>query len=265
MSIVERARRASDMIVEQLDELAMIVEGARNDSDFARANEALRRWKARTVRLLTEQVGAREGHNLQGSVSWVAVVGQPLKNLESDANRYRGFLESLCDELETHPDDVFASADSPDTDVPASISSPEPRIFIIHGRDEANLLKLKNLLSERWKLRSIVLLVKAGGGRTIIEKFEQEANKADYAIALLTDDDLVASEQRTYVQPRPNVIFELGWFYGRLGRSRVCILSKKGIKIHSDLHGINRIDFARSVEEKVGEIERELKAAKLVK
>lgn len=67
------------------------------------------------------------------------------------------------------------------------------------------------------------------------------------------------------VNPAPNVTFELGWFYGRLGRSKVCILSRKGTKIHSDLDGINRIDFTESVEERIGEIERELKEARLVK
>lgn len=54
------------------------------------------------------------------------------------------------------------------------------------------------------------------------------------------------------------MIFELGWFYGRLGRGRVCILSKKGTRIHSDLAGISYIEFDNLVDEKIQEIDREL-------
>ena len=67
-----------------------------------------------------------------------------------------------------------------------------------------------------------------------------------------------------YNQARPNVIFELGWFYGRLGRDRVCILYRKGTSIPSDLGGIGRGEFTDSVEEKIIEIEAELEAAGLL-
>lgn len=67
-----------------------------------------------------------------------------------------------------------------------------------------------------------------------------------------------------YPQARPNVIFELGWFYGRLGREKVCILFKKGTKMHSDLDGISRIEFNNLINEKVIEdIRKELKEAGL--
>jgi predicted nucleotide-binding protein len=67
------------------------------------------------------------------------------------------------------------------------------------------------------------------------------------------------------VQTRPNVVFEIGWFYGRLGRGRVCILFKEGTRIHSDLDGVVRVQFTTSVEEKIVEIEAELLAVGLLK
>jgi predicted nucleotide-binding protein len=85
-----------------------------------------------------------------------------------------------------------------------------------------------------------------------------------YAFVLLTPDDQIATPDGQYTQARPNVVFELGWFHGRLGRSQVVILFKKGTKLHSDLEGISRIEFAESVEEKLIDIERELKAAGLL-
>ena len=59
-------------------------------------------------------------------------------------------------------------------------------------------------------------------------------------------------------------VIELGWFYGRLGRERVCILFKKGTRIHSDLDGINRIPFGRSMTEVAIELETELRVANLL-
>jgi predicted nucleotide-binding protein len=138
------------------------------------------------------------------------------------------------------------------------------RIFIVHGHDEINTLKLKNILGEHWHLDPKILRGEPGKGRTLIEKFEQEAEKAIYAFVLFSPDDLVEVKGTTYTQARPNAIFELGWFYGRLTRQKVCILFKKGTKIPSDLDGITRIEFDNTVDEKILEIERELRAANLL-
>ena len=146
----------------------------------------------------------------------------------------------------------------------ANDSLPSYEVFIVHGHDELNTLKLKDLLRERWDIETIILSSKPGRGRTLIEKFEQEAPKAGFAIVLFTPDDFVQVSDTNYFQARPNVIFEIGWFYGRLGRDKVCILFKKGTSIPSDLDGINRIEFGDSVHEKALEIESELKAAGLL-
>jgi predicted nucleotide-binding protein len=137
-------------------------------------------------------------------------------------------------------------------------------IFIIHGHDTENLLILRNMLKERFHLNPIILREQPGKGRTIIEKFEQEAHNCSYAFALTTPDDQVENDDQMYFQTRPNVIFEIGWFYSRLGRDRVSILFKKGTKIHSDLDGIGRIEFNQSVNEIIIEIEKELIAAKMI-
>ena len=85
-----------------------------------------------------------------------------------------------------------------------------------------------------------------------------------FAFTIWTPDDIVKSENESYFQARPNTIFELGWFYGRLGRPNVCILFKKGTKIHSDLNGINSIEFEKTVQEKVLQIRAELRDAGII-
>ena len=138
-------------------------------------------------------------------------------------------------------------------------------IFIIHGHDHTNMMRLERLLKNRFDLNPLILIDKAGQGRTLIEKFEEIAQTCHFAFALLTPDDLVkVAVGREYAQARPNAIFELGWFCGRLGRRRICILTKEGTHLHSDLAGISRIEFKENVEEKITAIESELRAATLV-
>jgi CheY-like chemotaxis protein len=134
-------------------------------------------------------------------------------------------------------------------------------VFLVHGHDELNRRRLEDAIRKRWNLPVLILSGEPGQGRTLIEKFEEAAARASFAFVLLTPDDKVTEATGGYVQARPNVLFELGWFYGRLGRKRVCILFKAGTRIHSDLDGISRIKFEDSVLDKLHEIEEELLAA----
>ena len=78
------------------------------------------------------------------------------------------------------------------------------------------------------------------GSEIVIEKFERYAETCSYAIALFTPDDEVTSGGETYLQARPNVIYELGWFCGRLGRLGVMLLLQSGTSLFSDFGGIIR-------------------------
>lgn len=139
-------------------------------------------------------------------------------------------------------------------------------IFIIHGHNEAKRRELVTLLKDNFSLNPIVLSDKPDQGMTIIEKFEKYASDCSYAFALFTPDDIVTNGDTQYFQARPNVIFELGWFYSNLGRSRVCILDQASeqSKIFSDLQGVLRMQFNENVSEKYMEIERELKSLGII-
>ncbi|HHY2883632.1 TPA: TIR domain-containing protein [Enterobacter asburiae] len=76
--------------------------------------------------------------------------------------------------------------------------------------------------------------------RTIIEKFEAESGDVSFAIVLMTPDDsgsALASES-TRLRARQNVLYELGYFAGKLGRGKVLVLRKGDIEIPSDLAGV---------------------------
>ena len=137
------------------------------------------------------------------------------------------------------------------------------KVLIIHGHDENNTLRLKDLLQNEFKLQPVLMQNNPGNSRALKEKFEQVASGCVYAFALITPDDVVSNKKEEYNQARPNVTFELGWFTGRLGIQRVCMILKRGTRIHSDLDGISRIEFREDVKEEFLAICKELKEAGL--
>ena len=135
-------------------------------------------------------------------------------------------------------------------------------VFIIHGRDEAKWRELKDILKSEFRLNPIVLNEQPDAGcKTVIEKFEHYAQTCSYAIAVFTPDDEVTSGSEKYLQTRPNVIYELGWFCGRLGRSGVILLLKNGTSVFSDFGGILQKRFTHNISEKVLEIKKDLVVA----
>lgn len=135
-------------------------------------------------------------------------------------------------------------------------------VFVIHGRDEAKWRELKDILKTEFRLNPIVLLEQPDAGcRTLVEKFERYAQTCSYAIAVFTPDDEVTARGEAYLQARPNVIYELGWFCGRLGRSGAMLILKEGTSVFSDFGGIIQKRFAHNISEKLVEIKRDLIAA----
>lgn len=255
------------MIEELRADLAELATASRRSGDTDSGFERLKRWKERAARRIGEGVSLAEGRKLEAKKKMSFRMGDPVGNLVDEAQMYDGFLSALAQEIAEHPKDVLDRPLLKNEEASDPVAVPGPKgtaVFLVHGHDELNLLRLKELLRERYGLEPIVLASEAGRGRSIIEKFEDEAQRAAFAFVLLTPDDVISKSDTEYSQARPNVIFELGWFYGRLGRDRVCILFKKGTKIHSDLDGVSRIEFNGSVVEKVAEIENELVACRLL-
>lgn len=141
----------------------------------------------------------------------------------------------------------------------------QKKVFIVHGHDTPALFELDNLLTKDFHLNTIVLSqMPSRGSPALIDKFEREASSASYAFVLLTPDDIVEKDDGEYLQARPNVLFELGWFCGRLGRDKVCIMRKKGTQIPSDLFGVLYIEFEEKIVDKYRELRNELNEARLI-
>lgn len=114
------------------------------------------------------------------------------------------------------------------------------RVFLVHGHDERARETVARFL-EKLELECIILHEQPNKGRTVIEKFVDYAD-VSFAVVLLTPDDrgglATDSFEAQRARARQNVILELGFFLGALGRSRVCALYAEGVEIPSDYSGV---------------------------
>lgn len=113
------------------------------------------------------------------------------------------------------------------------------KIFIVHGHDDSAKNELARFI-EKIGLTAIILHEQANGGKTIIEKIEEYANTVGFAIILYTACDKGKSKNENDLKDRArqNVVFEHGYFVGKLGRKRVIALNKEHIETPSDINGV---------------------------
>lgn len=122
------------------------------------------------------------------------------------------------------------------------------KIFIVHGHNEA-IRETTARVIEKLGLEPIILHEQPNSGLTIIEKFESHSVVA-FAVVLLSGDDVGSIRDRNSselrLRARQNVIFELGYFIGKLGRNRVCAIYQQGVELPSDYSGILYIPYDES-------------------
>lgn len=136
-------------------------------------------------------------------------------------------------------------------------------IFLVHGRNEAARDKVARFL-QKLEISLIILDEQADKGRTVIEKFLDHSAEVGFAVVLLTADDRGGPRDGKYedqqYRARQNVWLELGFFVGKLGRSRVCALCEEGVEIPSDYKGVLFEHFDNEGAWKL-ELAKEIKAA----
>ncbi|APF35846.1 hypothetical protein BO218_12500 [Microbacterium paludicola] len=133
--------------------------------------------------------------------------------------------------------------------MPTPPSDTKPKIFIVHGHDEAAMLRASQHVYSLTGVYPTSLADQAGGGDTIIEKFERIGGEADYAIVVLTGDDVGQTtaahheEKEPSPRARQNVILELGYFMGALTRQHVIVLDA-GVERPSDIAGLSYVAYS---------------------
>jgi predicted nucleotide-binding protein len=159
-----------------------------------------------------------------------------VENLRSQIAEETAYLEKMETQLRLLPDSTGAVTPTPP-------SGPHPtivgkRVFLVHGHDDGARETVARYLERHLGLDVVILHEQPNQSRTLIEKLETFST-VDYAIVLMTPDDTAMGRNGVLeARARQNVILELGFFCGKLGRGRVCLLYAEGVTPPSDYDGI---------------------------
>jgi len=172
------------------------------------------------------------------------IVGSPNTIMEQiryhnrDVNDHIRQLESVIERLPLWADEPAPAATGTEVD----ISGP---IFVVHGHNHGRAQEVARVIEKTTGRDAIILHEQPNKGRTLIEKFEAQAGSASFAVVILTGDDegRKAGSADLIPRGRQNVIFELGFFFGMLGRSRVAVLVDSGVEHPSDVAGLVYIEL----------------------
>lgn len=120
----------------------------------------------------------------------------------------------------------------------------KPKIFVGSSSEKIEIAEAVELnLSDFADITSWKYAFKAGN--SFIEDLISAKDNHDYAVFIITPDDIVFSRDAEYEAPRDNIIFELGLFIGSLGRERVYAICDENIKskIMSDYSGVSFLTY----------------------
>lgn len=172
-------------------------------------------------------------------------VDQCAKGLKEAKAYFEVYLEEIEDDCaENASSEVSGMSKNISDEVTSAIknvnSARKKKVFIVHGHDDALKQEVARII-EKQGLEAIILSEQVNNGKTIIEKIEENAD-VDAAICLFTGDDYGRAKgteaEKNKLRARQNVVFEAGYFMGKLGRENVIIVADKNLEMPSDMQGV---------------------------
>lgn len=176
-----------------------------------------------------------------------AVVGGYV-DMAREVRDYQDHLQKCIGQLEVYKEKVELTWESSDLlSTPKNDSVTGSDVFIVYGHDDSARFQVAHHIGVNLKLNPIMLdQNNSASSLTIVEDVERRSASAGYAVAILTPDDIGGLQEdgeQMQGRARQNVILELGYFWGKLGRDKLCILKKGKLEIPSDLAGIKWVDM----------------------
>jgi predicted nucleotide-binding protein len=256
--IIERIEKGKELVDRSITN---VQELEANETDFYKWNDYNSEYLKQTFN--NEQNEYKRGYDNVNQ--WLGMFGgsdrspnEKLQRLKEKIGNKVEVLERLLEKVDLLKSDV---------EEPVIVKPPKEishkdnhNIFIVHGHNTAVQQSVARTL-EKLGLSPIILHEQPNAGKTIIEKFEANSN-VGFAIILLTDDDegKLKTEIDLKSRARQNVVLELGYFIGKLGRDRVLPLHSEGVELPSDIHGLLYVPIDKADTWKFALV-RELKAA----
>ena len=247
--------------------IAELIERAKKLQNSGMDQPEFKAWKDDVIRFLKKVYGNDsheatsfnkiEYYNFYGAVD--VYNGDWHENKEKVNALYQKGLKTAILFLENYKSDDSCMIIKEDMKSDVKKSNNHENIFIVHGRNDGIKAQVSNFLL-RFGIKPIILHEQANKGQTIIEKIEKHSD-VKAAIVLFTNDDVGRFKDDTEleIRARQNVIFEAGYFIGKLGRECTIILLEKGLKIPSDLDGYTYFEIDEKQRWQL-DVAKELKA-----
>jgi predicted nucleotide-binding protein len=243
--MTERLTRPKDVLEELFNRIIVSGEGLRSkingdsrDSSIA----ALEAWDLQAKKLLAGAFTGPDPYQVYpGKINLPYLTGA--SSIDGDKRRIREGFDSRLRALASIKD-LLSLYEEPSDTILAGKEHPASRtstaVFIVHGHSEGPKQQVARFMERATNAQPIILHEQPKLGRAIIESLESYAATAAFAIVLLTGDDFggLAGSQESQLRARQNVVFELGFFIGALGRSRVAVLYEEAVELPSDMNGI---------------------------
>lgn len=233
-----------------------------SEAALREARQAYRTWDEYNTTLLRRSFSTAKPSDVYSAEPGFFISGGE-EPLHSRIDDYRGDVSGRLRRLESIVGQLPLYEQMPGVAASATKSLPTvgSGVFIVHGHANALKQEVARAVQRLTGAEPVILHEQADRGRTIIEKFEQHAGEVGFAVVLLTADDTGgAADGDQRPRARQNVVFELGYFFGRLGRSSVAVLYESGVELPSDVHGVlyTEVDAGGAWQYQLG---RELRAA----
>jgi hypothetical protein len=133
--------------------------------------------------------------------------------------------------------------------LPVEAPTKKPVVFIGHGHSE-DWKQLRDHLRDMHGFEVEAYEARPRAGHTIEKVLETMLSKATIAFFVMTgEDETVAGS----MNPRLNVVHELGLFQGKLGFEKAIILLKRGAAEFSNIAGLQQIRFT-DIKEVFGDV-----------
>lgn len=225
-----------DKLKEIIDEIDCLIQ-----KNVDSSSPEFQAWKVKTERFLIKKYGEKSyevknfrNHSFSLSIftfdtpdsAFVKACRDDLKAIKAI---FQNYLIDIKEEIESEAKQKGSEGE---------IVEDFNKVFIVHGHN-GELKEAVARLIERQGIKPIILSEQTNRGATIIEKIESNSD-VQAAVCLFTADDFGKgrNEQCDNLRARQNVIFETGYFIGKLGRQRTVIISDKEIELPSDLQGV---------------------------
>lgn len=229
----------------EIKEQLVLPENNYSDFDKILFNTLLDRIAA----LITRQFGQDSSYldrlDQFNKSSWYSITRDNVQEL-------RGLIDIIIDdiELDEKKDEIVTKPlqfEQNARRIANEINTLNNKVFIVHGHNESMKQSVARIV-EKLELDPIILHEQSNLGNTVIEKFMTHSN-VGFAIVLLSADDFGYSKnegkENIKKRARQNVILELGFFIGKLGRNRVVALveDNTNFELPSDINGVIYIPF----------------------